>query len=140
MYLLIAVKPTAKTLSTMPAIRYPDGAPIPPIMMAIGAMPAITVSGAAAATTKNTMSRTPRAPRSRRSWVPVDVDMGRGLLRASTSGIGKQGDGVAQFGGRVAAPSVGSDSAEPGSVHRDVGDVRAGNGGWVRGEVDEVRA
>jgi hypothetical protein len=40
---------------------------MPPIMMASGAMPAMTVSGAAAATTKNTIELTPSAPCSRRS-------------------------------------------------------------------------
>src|SRR3984957_7418834 len=59
----MVVNPTAKTARITPAKRDASGTPTPPLSSANGATPAITSSGAAADTTKNTMSLVPRDPR-----------------------------------------------------------------------------
>src|SRR5690606_7999096 len=61
----IAVNPNAKSSIRAPESRYPAGAAAPPMARASGATPAITVSGAAAATTKKTRSPVPITARSR---------------------------------------------------------------------------
>ena len=60
----MAVKPTAKKMSTMPATSLAPGIPMPPKVSAGGNEPKTTVSGAAAATTKKTMPTQPTLPRS----------------------------------------------------------------------------
>ena len=69
---VIVTNPTLKTSSTSAAMANPTGAPAPlPSPMASGMLPPMTVRGAAAATTMNTMPTGPRWPRNRR---PCDVD------------------------------------------------------------------
>src|SRR6516164_536998 len=100
---------------------------MPPIMMASGAMPAMTVSGAAAATTKNTIEPVPSAPCSRRSGA-VAVDWDTGLL---LNGMGNRGR---------TGRSVGAGAGEPGAQYGQVAQVAGRDGGRVGGEVDQVGA
>jgi hypothetical protein len=63
---VIAVNPTAKNASTTAATTYIAGYPAPlPAAMPIGTDPAMTVNGAAAATTMNTIEPGPNRPSSR---------------------------------------------------------------------------
>lgn len=59
----MVTNPTAKTSRTSEAIAKPTGAPAPgPLAMASGTLPPITVRGAAAAITMNTMAPVPSFP------------------------------------------------------------------------------
>src|SRR5580704_6179147 len=99
---------------------------MPPIMMASGAMPAMTVSGAAAATTKNTIELTPSAPCWRRSGAGVGWDTGLAPKRDGNRGW--------------AGGSVGAGSGEPGAQHGQVAQLGGRGGGRVGGEMDQVGA
>ena len=66
MWRAIAVNPTAKSSSTAVHTMYEAGNAAPlPAAMPIGKVPATTVSGAAAATTMNTIAVGPSLPASR---------------------------------------------------------------------------